>query len=179
METSLSDYKLLKFITTDNRLSWLWLLLRLYLGWLWVEAGWEKLHSAAWVGDQAGTALTGFIGHSLSLTAGLHPAVFGWYAWFLENLVLPNVATFSYLVTFGELAVGVALILGLFTVKAAFFGSFMNLNYLLAGTAGLNPIMLVLQILLMIAWRPACWIGLDRWIYPKLITWDKNKTFFE
>ena len=34
---------------------------------------------------------------------------------FLENVVIPNAALFSYLVTFGEILVGLGLIVGLFT----------------------------------------------------------------
>jgi thiosulfate dehydrogenase [quinone] large subunit len=67
--------------------------------------------------------------------------------------------------------VGIALILGIMTGKAAFWGGFMNLNYLLAGTAGLNPLMLVFQIFLVLAWRTSGWIGLDRYIVPKVMSW--------
>jgi thiosulfate dehydrogenase [quinone] large subunit len=30
----------------------------------------------------------------------------------------------------------------------------------------LNPIMLVIEILLLLAWRSAGWVGLDRWAIP-------------
>lgn len=67
----------------------------------------------------------------------------------------------GYVVTYGEILVGVALILGIFTGMAAFFGSFMNMNYLLAGTVSTNPMLLILAALLVLAWKTAGWWGLD------------------
>ena len=34
----------------------------------------------------------------------------GWYAAFLQNVVIPNASVFSYIVTFGEILVGLGLI---------------------------------------------------------------------
>ena len=93
-----------------------------------------------------------------------------WYAVFLKSVVLPNAQLWSYLVTFGEILVGIALILGLFTGIAAFFGSIMNLNYLLAGTVSTNPVLFVIATLLVLAWKIAGWWGLDRWVLPALGT---------
>lgn len=83
-------------------------------------------------------------------------------------MVIPNAALFSYLVVFGEIAVGLALILGLFTGIAAFFGAFMNASFIFAGTAGANPLMFILAILLVMAWRVAGYWGLDRWALPAI-----------
>jgi thiosulfate dehydrogenase [quinone] large subunit len=145
------------------RWAWIWLVLRLYAGWVWVQAGWGKLHDPTWTGAKAGTALSGFVNHALTETSGAHPNVQGWYAWFLQHVVLPNTTAWGYLVSWGEFLVGVALILGIFTGLAAFFGAFMNMNYLLAGTVSTNPILLVIAILLVLAWKTAGWWGLDRW----------------
>jgi thiosulfate dehydrogenase [quinone] large subunit len=150
------------------RWAWIWLILRLYAGWVWVQAGWEKLHDPTWAGAQAGTALSGFLNHALTETSGAHPNVQGWYGWFLQHAVLPGVSVWSYVVSWGEFLVGVALILGIFVGFAAFFGAFMNMNYLLAGTVSTNPILLVIAILLMLAWKTAGWWGLDRWVLPAL-----------
>lgn len=55
------------------------------------------------------------------------------YATFLRTFVQPNAAFWSYLVSWGELLVGIALLLGLFMGIAALFGSFMNMNCRLVG----------------------------------------------
>jgi thiosulfate dehydrogenase (quinone) large subunit len=87
---------------------------------------------------------------------------------------------FSWLVTLGEIAVGIALILGALTGIAAFFGIIMNANYLLAGTVSSNPVLIILGTLVVLAWRNAGWIGLDRWLLPALGTpWQRGEVFRE
>ena len=145
----------------DTNSSWLWLLVRLYLGYEWLMAGWAKVGAEAWTGSKAGTALAGFVTKALTKTSGAHPDVQSWYAWFLTHIVVPAPSFWSYLVAYGELLVGIALILGVVVGVAAFFGAFMNMNYMLAGTVSVNPQMLALSVLLMLAWRVAGYIGLD------------------
>jgi thiosulfate dehydrogenase [quinone] large subunit len=152
----------------DVRWAWLWFILRVYVGWEWLKAGWSKLTDPAWTGNEAGSALTEFINKALTKTGGEHPDVQGWYAWFLQNLVLPNAVFWSYLVTWGEILVGIALILGFLTGIAAFFGTFMNINYLLAGSVSINPILFAIGTWLVLAWKTAGWWGLDRWVLPAL-----------
>lgn len=152
----------------DARMSWVWLLVRLFLGWGWLTAGWEKLMNPAWAGSDAGAALTGFVQGALTKTGGAHPDVQWWYASFLSDTVLPHVALWSNLVAYGELLVGLALIAGFLTGLAAFFGVFMNLNFMLAGTVSVNPIWATLGIFLILAWRTAGYWGLDRFVLPKL-----------
>lgn len=156
------------FFTADTRSAPLWLIVRIYLGWQWLEAGWGKLHNPAWVGTDAGQALTGFVGRALEKTGGEHPDVQGWYAAFLENVVLPHVVTWSYMVAVGEFLVGVALIVGFLVGISAFFGVFMNLNFLLAGAVSVNPIMFTIGIGLILAWRVAGYWGADRYVLPML-----------
>ncbi len=159
---------LTQFLFTNTRLSLVWLIVRLYVGWEWLVAGWDKVTSPVWTGDKAGSALHGFVTGALQKTHGLHPDVQSWYAEFLSNFVDHHTILFSHLVAYGEVLVGVALILGIFTAFAAFFGAFMNVNYLLAGTVSINPILLVLEILLLLAWRTAGWLGFDRFILKRI-----------
>jgi thiosulfate dehydrogenase (quinone) large subunit len=166
----IEDSPVARTLFGDVRLSWIWLILRLYVGYNWLEAGWEKIQNPVWFGPKAGVAISGFVKGALAKTAGDHPDVQTWYAWFLQHVVLPNATLWSYLITLGELLVGIALILGIFTGIAAFFGSFMNANYLLAGTVSSNPILFIIATWLVLAWKTAGWIGVDRWILPALGT---------
>jgi thiosulfate dehydrogenase [quinone] large subunit len=145
-----------------------WLVVRVYLGYLWLDAGIGKVMEGGWIGAGAGGAVKGFAQGAIQQTTGAHPQVTGWYAGFLQHVVIPNAALFSYMVTFGEILVGVALILGLFTGIAAFFGGFMNASYIFAGVAGANPLMFILATWLVLAWRVAGYWGLDRWVLPRL-----------
>jgi uncharacterized membrane protein YphA (DoxX/SURF4 family) len=90
----------------------------------------------------------------------------GTYAWFAKMVV------------FGELFVGIALLLGLFTGAAAFFAGFMNWNYMMVGSASTNPVLILLAILLLLAWKTAGWWGLDRWVFPLVGTpWKPGRLF--
>lgn len=160
--------KLSRMFFAETAAGWLWLVVRLYVGYEWLMAGWGKVTSPAWVGAQAGSAIQGFLSGALAKTAGSHPDVSSWYAFFIQNFASQHPVLLSYLVAWGELAVGAGLILGAFTGIAAFFGAFMNFNYLFAGTVSVNPILLLLQLFLILAWRNAGWIGLDRWLLPKI-----------
>ncbi len=149
------------FFTMSSRSSPFWLILRLYIGWEWLSVGLEKIKSPEWVGSSAGNALSSFIQGALQKTSGANPDIQNWYALFLRSAVLPHLGLWSHLVAFGEVFVGIALILGLITGVAAFFGVFMNLNYLLAGSISTNPILLVLGILAILGWRVVGYIGID------------------
>lgn len=176
--TQLPEPKLSKFLFSDTRMAWLWAVVRIYVGWEWLIAGWGKVNSAAWVGDSAGQALSGFLKGALAKTAGAHPDVSGWYASFLQSFVASHPVIWSYAVAYGELLVGVGLILGAFTGIAAFFGVFMNMNYLFAGTVSSNPILALLGLLVIFAWRTAGWWGADRWLLPLLgAPWSPGKLF--
>ena len=164
-----SGPRIFNFLFSDTRVSLFWFIVRVYVGWEWLSAGIEKVSgasSAKWVGDQAGVAVKGFLMGALAKTSGAHPDVQAWYAAFINNFAINHVVGFSYTVAWGEVLVGVALILGALTGVAAFFGAFMNLNYLLSGTVSVNPQLFVLQIFLISAWRVSGWIGFDRFILP-------------
>jgi len=153
----------------------LWLAVRLYVGWAWIEAGWGKLHNPAWVGGDAGAALTGFVRGAIAKTAGEHPAVQSWYASFLENVVLPHATLWSYMVATGEFLIGVGLIFGVIVGVTAFFGAFMNWNFLMAGTVSVNPILIVLSFALMLSWRVAGYLGIDYYVLPFLRKLTRRK----
>lgn len=157
----------------------LWMVARVWLGYEWLMAGYEKVFgegSAVWVGPKAGTAVAGFLKGALAKSAlapdfdpvkNPHPAVQEWYAYLVRDVFLPNAATFSYMVAFGELLVGAALILGIFTHFAALMGILMNLSYLFAGTTSTNPNLLVVGMVIFLAGGVAVgYYGLDFFARP-------------
>ena len=167
-----------KFLFADSRLGWLWFVARVYVGYEWLSAGWEKVTGGGWIGAQAGAPLKGFLAGSLAKVSGAHPDVSAWYGWFLAHVVVPHAVIFANMVAIGECAVGIALILGAFTGIAAFAGAFMNLNYLFAGTVSTNPLLFTIELFLILAWRSAGWLGLDRWLLPWLgVPWKPGHAF--
>ncbi|MDR7597510.1 MAG: DoxX family protein, partial [Armatimonadota bacterium] len=85
---------------------------------------------------------------------------------------------FGKLIAYGELVVGILLIVGAFVGISAFFGAFMNWNFMMAGTASTNPMMFLVSFLLILAWKVAGYYGLDRWLLPALGTpWRPGRVF--
>ena len=163
-----------KFLFASKWMAPIWTVVRIYLGWLWLDAGIHKVFTPewtfnpAWVGTTAGGPVRGFLGRALELTTGEHPSVSGWYAWLIENVFIPNATLMSNLVAFGEVLIGIALILGFLTGISAFLGGLMNASFLLAGTVSTNPLMFILATWLVLAWRVAGYYGLDFWVLPRL-----------
>jgi len=157
-----------------TRFAWLWLIFRVYLGYTWLTSGWGKITNPAW---QTGGPLRGFWENAVTIPETGRPAIaFGWYRSFIQ-FMLDNqwYEWFADLVMYGELLVGIALILGAFTGIAAFAGSFMNWNFIMAGTASINGLMLMLAVLLILAWKVSGWLGLDRWLLSWLGTpWSRG-----
>ncbi|AOF49554.1 hypothetical protein [Tetragenococcus halophilus] len=87
-----------------------------------------------------------------------------WYTDFLEEFVFPNIELFDFLVSWGELLVGLGSIFGTLTTTAAFFGLLMNFSYLLAGTASINPTSILIQFFILVAGFNAGKIGLAYWV---------------
>lgn len=164
-----------RFLFSSTQAGWFWLVVRLYVGYTWINAGWHKINSNVWVGKNAGTAIEGFMKGALA-KAEEGSDVSSWYATFIENVVIPNAKVFSYVVAFGEVLVGLGLILGLLTGIAAFCGGLMNVSFLFAGTVSSNPLLFILATWLVLAWKNAGWYGLDRWALPILGTpWSGKK----
>ncbi|MBZ0286769.1 MAG: DoxX family protein, partial [Anaerolineae bacterium] len=171
--TVLQDPPLAQFLFSDTRLAAVWLVIRVLLGWGWLSAGLEKLGNPAWM--ETGEALRGFWTSAVQVPeSGRPPIAFDWYRNFIQGMLdAGSYIWFAKLVTFGEIIVGVALILGLFVGVAAFLGAFMNFNYIMAGSASSNGLFGLAAILLILAWKTAGYYGLDRWILRRIgMTWQ-------
>jgi thiosulfate dehydrogenase [quinone] large subunit len=165
-----------KFYLGSSGAAALWFVLRMNVGAQWFLAGWEKVQDPTW--GTSGKALGGFVNGALTKAGGAHPSVQGWYANFLHDFVLPNAGLFSFLVTWGEVAVGLGLLVGALTGIAAGFGVLMNMNYLLSGTVSINPVLGMFGLFLVFAWRVAGYIGLDYWLLPALgLPWKPGAIF--
>jgi len=157
-----------RLVFGDLRIAPVWLLLRVWLGWQWLESGWEKINNPAWM--QTGAAVKGFWERAIVVPeTGRAPVAYDWHRAFLQVMLEGGHYTwFAKLVVIGELAVGIALILGLLIGIAAFAGVFMNWHFVMAGAASTNAMLALVGVLLVLAWRTAGWWGLDRWILPLL-----------
>ena len=167
-----------RFLFGNPRAGLFWLPIRLFVGFQWLEAGWHKIQDPAWVGADAGTAILGFWQNAVAIPEEGRPSItYEWYRTFLQFLIDNGLEQFfSYAIAFGELFVGIGLLVGALTGIAAFFGAMMNMSFLLAGSASTNPIMFTLAVGLMLAWKVAGYYGLDRYLLPLLGTPWKQRS---
>ena len=165
-----------RFLFGNSRAGLFWLPIRLFVGFAWLEAGWHKFtgdrldgrrHRAPGLLDQRRRGPRGGP-RRRSPTTGT--------ATFLQTLLNNDAYTwFAPLILFGEIAVGLGLLLGALIGFAAFFGSLMNMSFMLAGSASTNPVMFTLAVGVMLAWQVAGYYGVDRWLLPLLGTpWRKK-----
>jgi thiosulfate dehydrogenase [quinone] large subunit len=154
---------------TDRRLTGIvWLVVRLFIGYEFLTAGIEKLQSGAWIGPTAPAGIHGFLAGVLAKVGGAHPAVYDWYGSFIKSVAIPNEQLFGYLVCAGEILVGAALIVGIFTKWAAFWGAVMNLAFILAGSTSSNGYMVVAEVAMVFAGLGVSFYGLDTFVLPYL-----------
>src|SRR5262244_1204086 len=101
--------------------TYLWhiVILRLYIGYYLLQQGILKylrgFPQSDWINRQIG---------DLNKVE-----IFSWYKSFLINVVVPHRELFGYLVTSGEILIGLCLVLGLLTRLSSIVGIFMLLNY--------------------------------------------------
>ena len=172
----IEDAPFMRTLFNDRRFSVLWLVLRVWLGYKWLDSGLGKIGNPAWV--QTGEALKGFWSGIVVVPESGRPAIaFDWYRSFIQMMLDAEAYTwFAKLVAYGELLIGIALILGIFTGIAAFFGGFMNWNFMMAGSASSNPMLFVVAIGLILAWKIAGYLGVDYFLLPVLGTpWSQKQ----
>ena len=109
----IQDPPIARFLFQGTMASWLWLVVRIYIGYDFLEAGFHKFTDPAWM-NGSGQGIMGFWTRAVAIPAApAKPLItFDWYRGFLQFLIDTNSAGwFSYVIVFGELAVGIGLIL--------------------------------------------------------------------
>ncbi len=173
--TVIADPPLARFLFSDTRMALVWLLVRVYVGWSFLEAGWHKIQDTTATGNYIydGAGMLAFWKRIAAIPAApAKPVItYDWYRGFIQFMIDNHwEGFFGKLIAFDETAVGLGLIFGAFTGIAAVSGAFMNLNFMLAGSASTNPVLLLLGFLIVLAWKTAGYLGLDRFLLPILGT---------
>jgi thiosulfate dehydrogenase [quinone] large subunit len=166
----IQDPPIAQFLFQNTKASVIWLVVRLYLAYGWLDAGWHKVTDPAWM--ETGQGILGFWTRALGNAPNGKPIIaYDWYRAFLQFLVdSGSHPWFAKVIVFGELAVGLGLLVGALVGIAAFFGALMNLSFLMAGTVSTNPVLFFGGILLILAWKNAGYLGIDRFLLPLLGT---------
>ncbi len=160
----LQDPPIVQTLLNDPRAGLVWFFLRIWLGWQWVHTAWLKLQDPAWT--STGEAMRSFWQQMVAA-----PDTPGWYQAIMQALLNAEAWTwFGKVVLYTEFIVGIALILGLFTGVAAFLGAFISWNFIMSGSISANPIMFVIALGLIMAWKVAGYVGFDFILLPWLGT---------
>ncbi len=102
-----------------------------------------------------------------SVTGSFDAMVTSFQAGYLLHFAIPLALPIAWIVTIGELIVGVGLLLGFATRMNAAFGLFFLLNFSAGGFYNLTIPPLVLMSLMMIFLPTGQWLGLDRRLSEK------------
>lgn len=165
-----------RFLFTDRRFSVVWLVIRVLVGLEWLTAGLHKVEDPGWT--VTGEALKGFWERIVVIPEQGRPAItYDWYRGFIQGMLDAGSYTwFAKFVAYGELLIGVALIIGAFVGIAAFFGGVMNFNFIMAGSASTNGLLFAAAVLLILAWKTAGYIGADYYLLKWLGTpWGRRE----
>ena len=146
-------------------------IVRISLGWMWFSSGIGKVMGGEF---HAGGFLQAAVDNPVLKGGGGEIVAYPLYVGFLENVAIPYADVFSFMVMWGEVFIGLALMVGLFTKTAGLFGGVMNTSFLLAGTVSTNPLMLLMIIPILVSKRNAGRVGLDS-LTPRVSQWMKNR----
>lgn len=154
---------IISFFESFKYIGHLWpiALLRIYLGYFFINAGIDKIHN----GFLSQPVLQGILQKWIEL--GIQHQS---YVHFLQDWVSPHWRLFSYLVIFGEVFVGMSFILGFMVRPAALVAIFLNINFLLAsGAPGLivNKVFIAANLTLYLVSAGRC-VGLDYYFYKRV-----------
>ena len=169
-DVTIPEPPLAHMLFSTTKFAWLWAIIRIFLGYQWVSASLHKIEDPKWV--STGEALKGFWLNAVKIPeTGKPPITYDWYRSFLQVMLDQQAYTwFAKVVAYGEFLIGVALIVGAFVGIAAFFGAFLNWNFIMAGAASTNGMLFAIAVVLILAWKVAGWYGLDRYLLPLLGT---------
>src|SRR5204863_420083 len=85
------DPPIAQFLFQNTKASIIWLVVRLYVAYGFLEAGWHKFNDPAWMGD--GSGILGFWTRAAGVGANGQPVIaYGWYRAFIQSLIDSNAA---------------------------------------------------------------------------------------
>lgn len=153
---------MLKFWRENKYAAMIVAIVRIVLGYKWITSGWGKVTGG-------GFDATGYLTNAITNpVAKGEDVLYPTFNAFIEHVALPCVDIINFIIPWGELLVGVGLVLGVLTLPAVFFGMLMNFMFMFAGTVSTNPYMILLGFIVMLAATNAGRFGGDFFVLPWL-----------
>jgi NADH dehydrogenase len=94
----------------------------------------------------------------------------------MENFIAPNAYFFQVLIVVTEVSIGLALIVGLFTILASLGSIFLCMNFILSAMAGTEILWHIFAGIAMFGGAGRA-LGLDYYVMPRLKHWWKRTSF--
>jgi thiosulfate dehydrogenase (quinone) large subunit len=177
-EIGISEWRFVRFLRTARDAAPLYLGLRLFLASEWLEAGYHKVTDPQWV--QGGAALRAYWERAAAIPVPpakpsiVYPAYRSFIQFMLDN---HWDAWFANVIAYGEVLIGLGFLFGGLVGFAAFFALLMNFSFLFAGSTSSNPMLIMLEVVVLLGWRAAGWWGIDRFLLPRVGTpWRPGAT---
>jgi NADH dehydrogenase len=188
------NYMLHEFFHMENRRSFVgghlahkthtsWMvLLRMYVGVLWLIEGVKKIQEGWLVPGNIKIVQVASTSGASAADAGKEAVVYatpilakvpGFYQWFTDAFVAPNAGLFQYMVTFMEIGIGLALIVGLFTFFASIASLGLVANFILSAQTGWDILWFVFAAIALMGGAGGGF-SLDYYVQPWIKKWWKS-----
>lgn len=155
---------------TDHRFAGLWAVVRVLLGWAWLQTGWRMAQDAAWMnGDRLSCAMQPGVA-TVKPIAWLLACQGGSPSWLLGAASVWG----ARVAAIAAMLLGIAVILGFLTGPALLLGGLVVLVAMPPPAAAGALLQLAAIAGLLATRRSAGWIGLDRWLLP-LLSWRSRR----
>jgi NADH dehydrogenase len=161
--------------------SWM-VLLRMYVGVLWLIEGIKKVQEGWLVPGNIKIVQVASTSGASAADAGKEAVVYatpilakapGFYQWFTDAFVAPNAGLFQYMVTFMEIGIGLALIVGLFTFFASIASLGLVANFILSAQTGWDILWFVFAAIALMGGAGGGF-SLDYYVQPWIKKWWKS-----
>jgi uncharacterized membrane protein YphA (DoxX/SURF4 family) len=128
-----------KFLEDLNKIGFLLVPLRLFIGIGWIRAGIEKFLNPSW---SSGEALSKFLTENETFSP--------FYKFFIDDVFIPQASVFANLISFGQVLTGISIFSGTFTNIGLLIAIFMNLNFVLMGKTLPSAFYIIIQVELLL-----------------------------
>ena len=132
-----------------------WWIIEATIGRFWKWGSFTSGVNPEWISADAGAVIIS------TAQTGIEEGAWGWYAWVLQNALIPYAGMWSIVISVLQLLIGITLMLGLLTRWTSLTGLVMLFSILLMGSFRTSPF-LIAGHLFLIATNAGLYFGLDK-----------------
>ena len=162
---AVTDPPLARFLFQSTGAAWIWLVVRLWVGWALFAEGQSKFAEPSRL-EEASRAMGDYWGRVAAAGAESGRGVDEWQRALLQALSSSQAEHWlAGSVAVSELVLGLAILLGVLVGVASAGGIMLSLGVMtLTGSSEFTPLHAALSVMLALAWKNAGFIGFDRYV---------------